>query len=144
MTKKISLSIFIITFAVIIYAAEDVIVFDSVFFKKFSSVHPIKKDIVFENMLNKQVIGRGIIRSVSLYKRYKKKYRIIIESAESSRYNHKVLYYVFLEDKNTTDILDLNSKFEFKGHLIGYTPLGTKRNEYILDIIFIEGSTIIE
>ena len=136
--------VFIIFFAVISLAADDVIVFDSALYKKFSSIQPIEKDSFFKNMLNRVIIGRGKILSVSLTQRYRKRYRIVIESIESSRYNQKILFYVFLENKNTADILDLDTSFEFKGQLMGFTPLGTKRNEYILDILFMEGSTLIE
>jgi hypothetical protein len=128
----------------VLFAAGEPIVLDSAFFQKFSTIHPIEKDTFFNNMVNNVIIGRGKILSVSFIQRYKKKYRIVIESAESSRYNNKILYYVFLDNKNTTDILEINSTFEFKGQLAGFTPLNTKRNEYILDVIFIEGSTIIE
>ena len=127
-----------------IIAAEDVIVFDSLFFKKLSIIHPLEKDTFFETLQNKIILGKGKILSVSLNKRYKKKYRIVIEASESSQFNNKIFFYVFLDNKNTTDILNLNTTFEFKGQLMGYTPLGTRRNEYILDIIFMEGSTLIE
>jgi hypothetical protein len=42
------------------------------------------------------------------------------------------------------DLLSIDSKFEFKGQFMGYTPLNTKRNEYIIDIIIMDGSIIIE
>lgn len=142
--SKFFLNVFIILFPAMIIAADDLIVFDASFYKKLSIIQPIEKDSFFENIQNRIIIGRGKILSVSLNKRYKKKYRIVIESNESSQYNHKIFFYVFLENKNTADILNLNSTFEFKGQLMGYTPLGTKRNEYILDVIFMEGSALIE
>jgi hypothetical protein len=141
---KIYLLLFIVLISVFLTAAETEIVFDSAFFKEFNFKQTIEKDDYFESILNKIIIGRGRIVSVSLNERYKKKYRIVIESSDSSPYNQKILFFVFLENKNTADILTTDSNFEFKGQLMGYTPLGTKRNEYILDVVFMDGSTVIE
>ena len=120
------------------------VVLDAVFFKDFNNSQLIQRDELCDGLINKIVIGRGTITGISPNERYKKKYRIIIESSDSSLYNQKFIFFVFLDNKNTIDLLSLNSKFEFKGQLMGYTPLGSKRNEYILDVILMDGSTVIE
>ena len=120
------------------------VVFDADFFKDFNSRQIIQRDEYFDSLANKIVSGRGKITAISVSERYKKKYRIIIESSDSTVYNQKIIFFVFLENKDKINQLSLNSNFEFKGQLMGYTPLGTKRNEYILDIVFMDGSTIIE
>ncbi len=124
--------------------ADNEIVMDGVFFKSFSKISSIIRDDYIEQQLNRIVIGRGIITEISEKERYKKKYRIVIESSDARQYGQKFLFYIFLDNRNTFDLLTKNSAFEFKGQLVGYTPLDTKRNEYILDIIFMDGSTIIE
>jgi len=123
---------------------DEAVVLDSGFFKDFSGKQIIQRDDFLESLTNKIVIGRGIIKDISVKERYKKKYRIIIESSDSENYNQKIIFFVFLDNKNTVDLLSLNSKFEFKGQLMGYTPLDTKRSEYIIDIILMEGSTVID
>jgi len=120
------------------------VVLDGTFFKNFISKQLIQRDDFLDGLTNKIVIGRGQIVAVSANERYKKKYRVIIESSDASAYNQKIIFFVFLENKDTVDLLTLGSKFEFKGQLMGYTPLGTKRNEYILDVILMDGSTVIE
>lgn len=119
-------------------------VFDENFFRNFSAKPVIQRDDILENVVNSIIIGRGRITNISVTERYKKKYRVIIESSDSMELNQKIFYYVFLDNKDTADLLSVDSKFEFKGQLMGYTPLGTKRNDYILDVIFMDGSTLIE
>lgn len=128
----------------VISAADDDVVLDAKFFRNFNSMQLIKRDEQFNDLQNRIVIGRGTITGISVSERYKKKYRIVIESSDSALYNQKFTFFVFLENKDTVDLLSLDSKFEFKGQLMGFTPLDTKRNEYILDVILMDGSTVIE
>lgn len=120
------------------------VVLDGRFFRDFNVRQLIQRDEYLEDLTKKIVIGRGIITGISVNDRYKKKYRITIESSDSAAYNQKIIFFVFLENKDTVDLLSLNSKFEFKGQMMGYTPLSTKRNEYIIDVILMDGSTVIE
>ena len=120
------------------------VVLDASFFKTFNSRQIILRDDILSGLTNKVIIGRGKITAISANERYKKRYRIAIESSDSILYNQKIVFFVFLENKDTVDLLSLESKFEFKGQLMGFTPLGTKRNEYILDVILMDGSTLIE
>lgn len=138
----IVLSIFV--FNTILLGDEGAVVLDASFFKIFNSTQIIQRDEIIAGLTNKIVIGRGKIIGISVNERYKKRYRIIIESADSVLFNQKIIFYVFLENKDTVDLLTADSKFEFKGQMMGFTPLGTKRNEYILDIILMDGSTVIE
>ena len=143
--KNILLFPVYIIFLCAVLSAEDAeIVLDTKFFKDFNSIQLIQRDELFEGFLNRVVIGRGKITAIAASDRYKKKYRITIESSDSSVYNQKFIFFVFLDNKDTVDLLSLDSKFEFKGQLMGYTPLGTKRNEYVLDVILMDGSTVIE
>jgi len=136
--------IFSMTMNAALSGEDNEVVLDAAFFKNFSRTQIINRDELFANLTNKVVIGRGKITGISENERYKKKYRIIIESSDSGAYNQKIIFFVFLDNKDTVDLLSLNSKFEFKGPLMGYTPLNTKRSEYILDVIFTDGSTVIE
>ncbi len=136
--------IFVIMLCSILFAEEQEVVLDASFFKTFNSMQIIQRDDILSGLINKVIIGRGKITAISANERYKKRYRIVIESSDSVLYNQKMIFFVFIENKDTVDLLTLESKFEFKGQLMGYTPLGTKRNEYILDVILMDGSTLIE
>lgn len=125
-------------------AADNELVLDKTFFKVFSSLNSLVRDEFIEEQMNRIVIGRGTIINISEQERYKKKYRIVVESSDAPEYGQKFRFYIFTDNKDTLDLLTLDSSFEFKGQLTGYTPLDVKRNQYILDIIFMDGSTIIE
>lgn len=125
-------------------AADNELVLDKTFFKVFSSLNSLVRDEFIEEQMNRIVIGRGTIINISEQERYKKKYRIVVESSDAPEYGQKFRFYIFTDNKDTLDLLTLDSSFEFKGQLTGYTPLDIKRNQYILDIIFMDGSTIIE
>ncbi len=120
------------------------VVLDANFFKEFNKQQLIQRDEFIDGLINRIVIGRGTITGIAPNERYKKKYRVIIESSDSAPYNQKFVFYLFLDNKDTINLLSLNSKFEFKGQLMGYTPLVSKRNEYILEVIMMDGSTVIE
>lgn len=125
-------------------AAENELVMDKTFFKGFTALNSLVRDEFIEKQMNRIVIGRGTIINISEQERYKKRYRIVVESSDASEYGYKFRFYIYTDNKDTLDLLTLDSSFEFKGQLTGYTPLDIKRNQYILDIIFMDGSTIIE
>lgn len=125
-------------------AAENELVMDKSFFKYFTALNSLVRDEFIEKHMNRIVIGRGTIINISEQERYKKRYRIVVESSDASEYGYKFRFNIYTDNKDTLDLLTLDSSFEFKGQLTGYTPLDIKRNQYILDIIFMDGSTIIE
>lgn len=125
-------------------SAENELVLDKTFFKNFTVLNSLVRDEFIEKQMNRIVIGRGTIISITEQERYKKKYRIVVESSDAPEFGYRFRFYIFTDNKDTLDLLTLDSSFEFKGQLAGYTPLDTKRTHYILDILFMDGSTIIE
>jgi len=148
MNKKSSLMVLVfvsvLTLITTLSAADNITVLDASFFKNFVSVNSLVRDDYIEKRLNSIIIGRGIITDISENERYKKRFRIIVESSDAQAFGQKFYFYIFIDNRDTFDLLTKNSSFEFKGQLVGYTPLDTKRDEYILDVLFMDGSTIIE
>ncbi len=141
----IFLSVSVLTCGIL--SAKDMgagIVFDEGFFSGFNAKQPIQRDAYLESLVNRIIIGRGRITSVTEKTRYKKRYRVVIESTDSVKYGQKIVFFLFLDNKNTVDLLAVDTQFEFKGQLMGVTPLTSKRNEFILDVIMMDGSTVIE
>ena len=124
--------------------SDSELVMDAAFFKKFNSVSIIARDEYLEGYLNSIIIGRGKIRSVTESERYRKKYRVTVESTDSVKYNHKFTFFLFLDNKDTAELLNVDAEFEFKGQFMGYTPVNTKRNVYIIDAVLMDASTVIE
>jgi hypothetical protein len=126
-----------------LFAQEAEIIFDGNFFREFNRRPVIQRDDYFESITNKIVIGRGKITEISPTQRYKKKHVVKIESSDSGAFGHKFIFFVFIENKDM-NLLTVDSKFEFKGQFMGYTALSTRRTEYIIDVIIMDGSTIID
>ncbi len=126
-----------------LYAAESM-VFDNDFFQSLSRMSSIERDIYLDELPGRIIIGRGTILTIVERENYKKNFRIEVSAGESSKFRLKFLYYVYFDDKNIIDLLNENSSFEFKGQLMGITPVDSRRSEFILDIVFMEGSTIID
>ncbi len=143
MIRKI-IAALLIVFCVTPLFSDNELVMDSMFFKKFSSISAISRDDYLEGFINGIIIGRGKIISVTEKERYKKKFRITIESSDSVKYNQKFIFYVFLDNKDTADLLTEGTDFEFKGQFMGYTPLNTKRNAYIIDAVLMDASTVVQ
>lgn len=146
---KPSLSSLIISFLLIILSMSplfsvDNLVFDTAFFKSFARMRSIQRDIYINELPGKIIIGRGTILTVVERENYKKKFRIEVHAGEASRSRLKFLYYVYFDDKNIIDLLSEDTNFEFKGQLMGVTPVNTERSEFILDIVLMDGSTIID
>lgn len=120
------------------------LVFDNTFFKSFSRMNSIQRDFYFDELPGKIIIGRGTILTVLERENYKKNYRIEVLAGKASASKLKFLYYVYFDDKNIIDLLNEDANFEFKGQLMGVTPVNTQRSEFILDIVLMDGSTIID
>ncbi len=144
MNKKIVIMISIIIFTLTAGFSQTELVMDLSFFKKFSIVKPVSRDEYLEGYINSIIIGRGKITSISERERYKKKFRVTIESSDSSRYGQKFIFLLFLDNKDTADLLTTGTDFEFKGQFMNYTPINTKRNGYIIDAVLMEASTVIK
>lgn len=120
------------------------LVFDNNFFNSFARMKSIQRDVYINELPGKIIIGRGTILTVVERENYKKKFRIEVLAGEASQNRFKFLYYVYFDDKNIIDLLSEDSNFEFKGQLMGVTPVNTQRSEFILDIVLMDGSTIID
>ncbi len=120
------------------------LVFDNTFFKSFSTKSSIQRDIYINKLSGKIIIGRGTILTVLERENYKKNYRIEVLASEASGNRLKFLYYVYFDNKNIIDLLNEDASFEFKGQVMGITSANTQRSEFILDIILMDGSTIID
>jgi len=126
-----------------VYSVENP-VFDRTFFQSFARMNSLQRQIYLEDITNRIVIGRGTVLTVVERENYKKQYRIEVLAGEASPLRLKFIYYVYFDDKNIIDLLTEDASFEFKGQLMGITPLNTVRSDFILDVVLMEGSTIID
>ena len=105
------------------------------FFQKINNTPPILRDNFFQTKLNKIFQCRGIIKDIDKKSRYKRNYRIILTDIDAEKYNFKITYYLYTENEDTIAMLVNDTVFEFSGQYMSFTPVSTKRNSYILDVI---------
>ncbi|MBP7734683.1 MAG: hypothetical protein KA369_01795 [Spirochaetes bacterium] len=117
---------------------------DKKFFSEFQRTAPILRDDFLESRMNSIVLVRGLVTSIQKTTRLKKKYRVILTDPEAERLNVKIVYHVYIDSAVSISMLSENRNLEFSGQLIAYTPINSKRDSYILDILFEKGAVIIE
>ncbi len=119
----------------------DTLILNSEFFSAFTKIEPIKRDLYLDERLNIVLRGRGYVESVEADKRYNMKYRIIVKDSEAL--NLRIRYNIYTNNEEYRTILKKSELFEFAGQFIIYTPLNSKRDSYIFDIVLHRGSLVL-
>jgi hypothetical protein len=117
---------------------------DKKFYVEFYRTPPVLRDDFLESKLNTIVIGRGMITSINKIQKFKKNFRIVMMDQEAERLNIRITYHVYIDSKHSISMLKEKENLEFSGQLIAYTPTNSKRDAYILDIIFEKGAMLVE
>ena len=117
---------------------------DKKFYTEFYRTPPVLRDDFLESKLNTIVIGRGMITSINKIQKFKKNFRIVMMDREAERLNIRITYHVYIDSKHSISMLKEKENLEFSGQLIAYTPTNSKRDTYILDIIFEKGAMLVE
>lgn len=114
------------------------------FYASFVQVPPVKRDDFWEAKINSLVMTRARVIKIDSMGRYKKKYRIILDDADAAESGLRFMYYVFIDSQDSIDLLAENEIFEFSGQIMGFTPLSTDRNGYVLDILLEKGAILVQ
>jgi hypothetical protein len=117
---------------------------DKKFYSEFYRTPPVLRDEFFEGMLNSVVIGKGLITSIKKIQKFKKNYRIVMVDQEAERLNIRITYHVYIDSTHSISMLKEKESLEFSGQLFAYTPSNSKRDAYILDILFEKGTMVLE
>ncbi|MBP7901439.1 MAG: hypothetical protein KA015_01350 [Spirochaetes bacterium] len=122
--------------------ANEVFIFNSANIANISRMNPIEKDKYILSLQKKTISAKVIIDSIDINNEYKKGYRIISLLQEKNQV--VFIFHIYSEKKDYIDLLKKGDTFEFKGQLVLSTPLNTKRDKYILDIILEDGAIVLE
>ena len=112
------------------------------FYTNFSRSSPIERDILLNKMLNEVLQGRGYVESVEKIERYHRNYRIV--AIESEALNLNIRFYIFTDNEEYPYLLKKGDFFDFKGQFIIYTPLSSRRDSYIFDIVLEDGALVVK
>ena len=121
---------------------DSLIILNRAFYSNFIRMESIKRDFFLDNILNRIFQGKGYVDTVENFSRYNKKFRIVIRDSEALNLN--IRYNIFTDKSDYFNMLKKSDIFEFKGQFIIYTPLNSRRDAYIFDIILIDGALVVE
>ncbi|MBN2158051.1 MAG: hypothetical protein JW807_01555 [Spirochaetes bacterium] len=150
---KIGLNVFLVSIVLALSApviseeegkSPDAISLDRRFFTDFFRTSPILRDSFLESKINAVVQGRGLIKSIKKLDRFKKHYRIVLVDQDAEGMNLRFVYHIYIDSRNSISLLKEEERLEFSGQLVACTPLNSRRDAYILDIIFEKGAVLVE
>ncbi|HOD13387.1 MAG TPA: hypothetical protein PK307_13960 [Spirochaetota bacterium] len=124
--------------------ADNRVILDKKFFSDFQRTPAVLRDGFLDERMNTIIQGRGQVRSIEKIQRYKKRFRVVLVDLEAEKLNLKVLYYIYIDSKTSISMLKTEESMEFSGQLVAYTPVNSRRDGYIFDVIFEKGAMLVE
>ncbi len=98
----------------------------------------LTRDILLNGMQGAIVQGSGYVESVEKNERYRRHFRITAIDNEASELNIRL--YIFADNEEYLTLLKKGDLFDFKGQFVIFTPLNSRRDSYIFDIILEDGA----
>lgn len=117
------------------------VIFDDQWYASLQNSDAIKRLLIFEALKNKVVKTKGQVIKVEESNLLKKKYRIIL-SVNLPKI--KLLYYCYTDKADYIDLLQPQDTFEFSGQFVVATPLNTKVDTVVCDIILEDGAVVVQ
>jgi hypothetical protein len=99
---------------------------------------PLARDVLLNGMQGAIVQGSGYVESVEKSERYRRHFKITAIDSEASDLNIRL--YIFVDNEEYLTLLKKGDSFDFKGQFVIFTPLNSRRDAYIFDIILEEGA----
>jgi hypothetical protein len=117
---------------------KKVIQLNQAFYSDLHKSKALDRDILLNGMQGVIVQGRGYVESVDKNERYRRHYRITAIDNEALELNIRL--YIFVDNEEYLTLLKKGDSFDFKGQFVIFTPLNSRRDAYIFDIILEEGA----
>ncbi|MEW6525884.1 MAG: hypothetical protein AB1444_04355 [Spirochaetota bacterium] len=130
----------IVTVHVTADEAKEVIL-DNQWYASLQNSDAIKRLQMLDALKDRVVKAQGQVVKVEESNLLKKKYRIIL-SVNLPRI--KILYYCYTDKEDYSDLLQPEDTFEFSGQFVVATPLNTKVDTIVCDIILEDGAVLVK
>jgi len=117
------------------------VILDTQWYALLQNSDAIKRLQVLEALKDKVVKAQGQVVKVEESNLLKKKYRIILSV---SLPKVKILYYCYTDKADYSDLLQPQDTFEFSGQFVVATPLNTKVDYIVCDIILEDGAVVVQ
>lgn len=130
----------IVTVHVTADEAKEVIL-DTQWYTSLQNSDAIKRLQMLDALKDKVVKTQGQVIKVEESNLLKKKYRIIL-SVNLPKI--KILYYCYTDKEDYSDLLQPQDTFEFSGQFVVATPLNTRIDAILCDIILEDGAVVVK
>jgi hypothetical protein len=111
------------------------------FFSALASDSLIDRDFRIQSRVNAIVEGTATVTKIEKRPAYRKKICIV---AVSVQYKITLVYNIYTENPEFEELLQPKQKMSFKGQVASVTPVNTRRDMYLVDIILEDGAAVVE
>ncbi len=122
--------------------AADTRILDREFYSALVSREPVGRDSFLDESLNGIIHGKGYIDALGESTRFHRRHMISIVGTMVTGLN--IIYHIHTDNPSYMKVLKKKDLFEFKGQFIIFTPLNSRRDSYIFDVILEEGAVVFE
>jgi hypothetical protein len=122
--------------------AEAPLILGKDFYSQLAKTDLVRRDEVLDRMLNRLIQGKGYVESLEIHERYHKRFRIVLLDSEAAGLN--IRFFLFTDGDSYQKILKKGDLVEFRGQLAVYTPLSSRRDSYIFDVVLEEGALVVK
>jgi hypothetical protein len=112
------------------------------FISSLAGMDLMKRDRYLFNRMNGIVESTAIVSAFDEKGQFRKRYRIVVKSAAIR--GIIIQFNIFTENAEYGTLLASGQKFSFRGQLVMVTPVTTRRDYYIFDLILQDGAAVIE
>jgi hypothetical protein len=115
--------------------------FNEAFFSGLAKADPIVRDLLLSSRINTVVECVDTVVKMEEKQQYHKKLCIV-----ASLNQQKILltFNIYTENSDYMELMQPGQKISFKGQCVAVTPLGSKRDAYMIDIILEDGAAVVE
>lgn len=117
------------------------VILDAQWYTSLQNSDAIKRLQMLDALKDKVVKSQGVVIKVEESNILKKKYRIIL-SVNLQKIN--ILYYCYTDKEDYSDLLQSGDIFEFSGQCIVATPLNTRIDSIVCDIVLEDGAVLVK
>ena len=118
------------------------VVLDKKFYSELAGMNPVGRQWHLEKLHDKIIMARGFVESFEDVERYNRKYRIVVIDNESETIN--VRFYIYTDEQDFREVLQKGDIFEFTGQFVVETPLSSKMDAYIFDVLLEDGALVVQ
>jgi hypothetical protein len=112
------------------------------FLSELGSLELMKRDRFIAEKLNTIIEATGTVLTFEEHPQFRKKFRIVVTSGAGKSVT--IIYNIYTENGDYAALLPEGQKFNFRGQYVMVTPVNSKRDLYIIDVILQDGAAVVE